>query len=151
MLRLRRLRKCGRRLWDRLRRRHRRLHCIRGLIPSIQHRISWNEEHTYELRTSSTKPTERSDSTGETSEYSRLFLLSTCFRGRQTGQSVRLQCFQCEIICLEEEQCATLQFLPTWQEAMCFSIFFIVLQCGNAHCWKEEKIETTSTNETQLR
>ena len=37
-----------------------------------------------------------------------LFLLSdACFRGRQTGQSCRRQFFQCEIICLDEAQCAT--------------------------------------------
>ena len=39
-------------------------------------------------------------------------LLSACLRGRQTGQSCRLQCFQWAMICRLEEQWATGQVLP---------------------------------------
>jgi len=33
-----------------------------------------------------------------------LLFRSACLRGKQTGQSERVQFFQCEIICREEEQ-----------------------------------------------
>lgn len=62
-----------------------------------------------------------------------LRFLSACLSGRQTGQSVRVQCFQCEMICRDEEQCGTEHDLPAWHVVMWFKTFFIVLQCGSVH------------------
>ena len=62
-------------------------------------------------------------------------LLSACFKGRQTGQSCRLQCFQWAIICREEEQCGTVHVLPAWQDVMWFRTFFMVRQWGRVH-WR---------------
>ena len=63
-----------------------------------------------------------------------LLIFSASFRGRQTGQSCWLQCFQWAMICLEDEQCGDGHVLPDWQYIMCFSTFFIVLQWGSVHC-----------------
>lgn len=64
-----------------------------------------------------------------------LFLfLSACFSGKQTGQSLRVQCFQWLMIWREELQWATEQLLPAWHEVMWLRTFFMVLQWGRMHC-----------------
>ena len=63
-----------------------------------------------------------------------LFLLSACLRGKHTGQSCRLQCFQWAMICLEDAQCGTVHVLSAWHDPKWFSTFFIVLQWGSVHC-----------------
>uniref|UniRef100_A0A6B0TV04 Putative secreted protein n=1 Tax=Ixodes ricinus TaxID=34613 RepID=A0A6B0TV04_IXORI len=55
-------------------------------------------------------------------------LSEACLSGRQTGQSLRVQFFQCEMICREEAQWGTGHVLPAWQLVMWFSTFFIVRQ-----------------------
>lgn len=57
-----------------------------------------------------------------------------CFKGKHTGQSLRVQFFQWEIICLEEEQCGTPQDFPAWHVVMWLNTCFIVRQWGSEHC-----------------
>ena len=58
------------------------------------------------------------------------------FRGRQTGQSDRLQFFQWHMICLDDEQCGTGHCFPCAHEVIWLRTFFMVLQCGRVH-WKK--------------
>ena len=53
--------------------------------------------------------------------------------GEHTGQSLWEQFFQWQIICLDEEQCRTRQFLRLRQVFIWMSKFFIVLQWGRMH------------------
>ena len=61
---------------------------------------------------------------------------SGCFNGWQTGQSFRVQLFQWQIICRDDEQWGTGQDLPDWHDVMWVSTFFIVRQWGKGHCSK---------------
>ena len=58
-----------------------------------------------------------------------------CFSGTHTGQSSLLQCFQCAMICRDDEQCATWHSLPELQAVMWVRTLFMVRQCGRLH-WK---------------
>ena len=60
-----------------------------------------------------------------------------CFKGWQTGQSIRVQFFQWQIICLDEEQWGTGHDFPDWHDVIWVSTSFIVWQWGKGH-WKEK-------------
>ena len=60
-------------------------------------------------------------------------LWSGCFKGWQTGQSFRVQLFQWQIICLDEEQWGTGHDFPDWHDVIWVSTFFIVRQWGKWH------------------
>lgn len=63
-----------------------------------------------------------------------LRFLSACLSGKQTGQSLRTQCFQWLIIWRDELQCGTLQLFPAWHVVIWFKTFFMVLQWGKLQC-----------------
>ena len=60
--------------------------------------------------------------------------LFACFTGKQTGQSLRSQCLQWLIICLDMLQRGIIQDLPASQFGMWFKTFVMVSQSGKVHC-----------------
>ena len=72
-----------------------------------------------------------------TAKSSSIVLILLCFKGWQTGQSIRVQCRQWWIICLDEEQWGTGHDFPDWHDFKWMSTSFIVRQGGKEH-WKKK-------------